>query len=205
MVDGALGRKPAGASIRETLLLRNVSPGMRSQAPLDWLFGTLAAVAFLGIIAVPAAFLNARDHGVVMPGSGLLARLTPLRLRLARLIGAIFLGVLVLVLATLLGLFTGPSNLALIWRVLILVGWLALAAVVGAVAARADERMRSDVESQRKAAVVSEHRTLLTQRLDALLAGAFPSNYRVPGQRRLDRDRCSQPQPAAMDYPERAA
>lgn len=33
-----------------------------SNAPADWLWGTLGAVVFVGVIAVPAAALNARDR-----------------------------------------------------------------------------------------------------------------------------------------------
>lgn len=31
-------------------------------APLDWLYGFLASVVFVAVIAIPAAVLNARDH-----------------------------------------------------------------------------------------------------------------------------------------------
>jgi len=33
-----------------------------SNAPMDWVLGTLASVAFVAVIAVPAAALNARDR-----------------------------------------------------------------------------------------------------------------------------------------------
>lgn len=33
-----------------------------SSAPIDWVYGALASVAFVVVIAVPAAVLNSRDH-----------------------------------------------------------------------------------------------------------------------------------------------
>ena len=31
-------------------------------APMDWVWGTIASVVFVGLIAIPAASLNARDR-----------------------------------------------------------------------------------------------------------------------------------------------
>jgi hypothetical protein len=33
-----------------------------SNAPMDWVWGTVAALVFVGLIGVPAAALNARDR-----------------------------------------------------------------------------------------------------------------------------------------------
>ncbi|HTW06187.1 MAG TPA: hypothetical protein VME46_01665 [Acidimicrobiales bacterium] len=33
-----------------------------SNAPMDWVWGLLASVAFVAVIAIPAAALNARDR-----------------------------------------------------------------------------------------------------------------------------------------------
>jgi hypothetical protein len=33
-----------------------------SSAPIDWVYGGLASIAFVAIIAIPAAFLNVRDR-----------------------------------------------------------------------------------------------------------------------------------------------
>ncbi len=110
---------------------------MKSNAPLDWLLGSLSALVFVGVIAGVATFLNLHPP---KPPPGWLDRLAPRRLRL---VGAIVLGVLVLLLPTLLGLFTGLAHLSLSYRVLTFAGWLVVAAVVGLVTARADDHMHS--------------------------------------------------------------
>lgn len=33
-----------------------------NNAPLDWAYGAAASVVFIGLIAVPAAVLNSREH-----------------------------------------------------------------------------------------------------------------------------------------------
>jgi hypothetical protein len=33
-----------------------------SGAPLDWVYGGLASIVFVVIVALPAAFLNSREH-----------------------------------------------------------------------------------------------------------------------------------------------
>lgn len=33
-----------------------------SSAPIDWVYGALASIVFVGVIAVPAAVLNSREH-----------------------------------------------------------------------------------------------------------------------------------------------
>ena len=33
-----------------------------SSAPIDWVYGALASIVFVAVIAVPAAALNSREH-----------------------------------------------------------------------------------------------------------------------------------------------
>ena len=33
-----------------------------SSAPLDWVYGALASIVFVALVAIPAAVLNSRDH-----------------------------------------------------------------------------------------------------------------------------------------------
>jgi hypothetical protein len=33
-----------------------------NNAPMDWVYGTVASVVFIALIAVPAAVLNSREH-----------------------------------------------------------------------------------------------------------------------------------------------
>ncbi len=33
-----------------------------SGAPLDWVYGALASIVFVALVAIPAAVLNSRDH-----------------------------------------------------------------------------------------------------------------------------------------------
>jgi hypothetical protein len=33
-----------------------------TSAPLDWVYGALASIVFVALVAIPAAVLNSRDH-----------------------------------------------------------------------------------------------------------------------------------------------
>jgi hypothetical protein len=33
-----------------------------SSAPIDWVYGALASIVFVAVVAVPAAVLNSREH-----------------------------------------------------------------------------------------------------------------------------------------------
>lgn len=116
-----------------------------------------------------------------------LKRRSPRFLRIARITSTIALGLALVTLPTVFALFPHLAALPRYDRWRILVTWLVVAVIAGAVTTRADdslhlqmEQQRATSEEQAAAFVVAEQRSVLRERIRGLLEGSvIPPGYRL--------------------------
>lgn len=100
-------------------------------------------------------------------------------LSIARVAGAVTLGLALVALPTIIALFPYISSLPRSDRWLTLVGWLVVALVAGVVAAVADSELHRKIDDQRAAVVAAEHRGVIASRLAGVPTGVggIPAQY----------------------------
>ena len=104
------------------------------------------------------------------------------RLRLLRLVIPVVGGVVLVAVPTVFTVFASFTDWPVSARVVILIGWVAVAVVAADLTNQADDRLQRAIRADQESAVVAEHRATLRGQFDSLLQpgiGGIPEQYHL--------------------------